>query len=492
MLEQKERAHIRTAVRTGTPYMITTATLPHATELLLEEVLEVFLEEIGRKELRDSLGYCLRELAVNAKKANTKRVYFQTKDLDITREPDYTEGMRTFKQDTLSNIGAYLPLLENQGYYIRISFTMKGTTLVIAIANNAAMTEKEQIRVYDRIARSRAYNSLQAAMEQAIDEAEGAGLGIIILILMLRKIGIAEDAFELDVENGETIVRLSIPIEETKQGDLNTIAREIVNEVDSLPQFPENITQLQRMLNDPDADLHKISRKVSTDPALVADLLKIVNSAQYMLPRRIDNIFEAVKMIGIRGMQNLVYSYGTIEVLDKDTPRIQELWQHSYRTAFYALKLAKNSGRREILDDVYVAGILHDIGKILFSTRHEPLMQRISDFCSQHNLPVALLEELAAGFNHAEVGAMIAEKWNFPQPLIQAIRFQHTPELAPPKYYETAAGVYLANAVCDYSNGNMPYAFIDQGILNDYGIGSEEELQAHLKRLDNQFSKEEL
>ncbi|AFG36335.1 HDOD domain-containing protein [Spirochaeta africana] len=490
MLGQKDRTEIRKCVRSGTPYSVTTATLPHETELQLEEILSLFLEEIGRGQLKDSLGYCLRELAVNAKKANTKRVYFTSLGLDISNPGDYTKGMQTFKRDTLGNIQHYLPMMDEQGYYIRISFTMKGTTLVISIANNTEMTQKEQIRVFDRIARSRAYNSLQEAMEQAIDESEGAGLGIIILVLMLRKIGLSEEAFELDVENGETVVRLSIPLEETKQGNLETIAREIVNEVDSLPQFPENIAQLQRLLQDPKIDLQTIARKVSTDPALTADLLKIVNSAQYMLPKRIDNILEAVKLIGLRGVQNLVYSYGSIEVLDKDTPRIQQLWSHSYRTAFFAYQLAKSSGRREILDDAYVGGILHDIGKILFSTSHEPLMQRISDFCTERKLPISLLEELAAGFNHSEVGAMIAEKWNFPQPLIHAIRFQHAPEQAPPRYYEVTAAVYLANAACEYETGSLPYVFIDQEILNDYGIGSETELQAHLARMSSEFSKE--
>lgn len=490
MLSQKDRTEIRRAVRSGTPYSITTATLPHETELQTEEVLGLFLQEIGRSNLKDSLGYCLRELAVNAKKANTKRVYFLSRKLDIENSSHYTLGMKNFKQDTLGDIKKYLPLMEQHGYYIRISFAMKGTSLIISIANNAAMTDREQIRVYDRIARSRAYNSLQEAMELAIDESEGAGLGIIIMILMLRKIGLSEDSFELNVENNETVVKLTIPIEAGKQSNLDTIARELVDAIDRLPQFPENIAQLQKLLHDPNIDLQKIARKIGTDPSLTADLLKIVNSAQYMLPKKIDNILEAVKLIGLKSISNLVYSYGTIEILDKDTKVIQELWQHSYRTAFYAHELVKNAERRELLDDAYVAGILHDIGKILFSANHEDLLQRITSFCNEHNLPVSLLEELAAGFNHAELGAMIAEKWNFPTPLVQAIRWQHSPDLAPPRYYETSAAVYLANACCEYENGVLPYAFLDQGILKDYEISSEEELKAQIKRMSSKFSKE--
>ena len=89
---------IKKAAHSAIPLTITTYTLPHEIEVYIEEVLEVFLGELGQAKLKDYLVYCLRELAVNAKKANTKRVYFETKGLDLKTPAEYEEGMSSFKQ----------------------------------------------------------------------------------------------------------------------------------------------------------------------------------------------------------------------------------------------------------------------------------------------------------------------------------------------------------------------------------------------------------
>ncbi|MDR3199836.1 MAG: hypothetical protein LBT68_00125, partial [Spirochaetales bacterium] len=80
---------------------IKTFTLPHEMEIYLEQVLEIFLKELGQDSLKDPLAYCLRELAVNAKKANTKRVYFHDKGLNILDDEQYRTGMEKFKAETL-------------------------------------------------------------------------------------------------------------------------------------------------------------------------------------------------------------------------------------------------------------------------------------------------------------------------------------------------------------------------------------------------------
>ena len=89
---------IKRAARNSIPLSIKTFTLPHETEEYLERLLAIFLEEFGQDQIRDRIAYCLKELAVNAKKANTKRVFFKEMDLDILDKQDYTEGMKDFKR----------------------------------------------------------------------------------------------------------------------------------------------------------------------------------------------------------------------------------------------------------------------------------------------------------------------------------------------------------------------------------------------------------
>ena len=93
---------------------------------------------------------------------------------------------------------------------------------------------------------------------------------------------------------------------------------------------------LLAMTKDPKAQITSIATKISADPTLTADLLRLVNSAYFMLPRRVIDILEAVKLIGIKGLQNLLFSYGTQKVLGQTYRNMRELWDHSYQTALYA------------------------------------------------------------------------------------------------------------------------------------------------------------
>ena len=274
---------IKKAAHNAIPLTITTYTLPHDIEIYMEEVLDVFLSELGQKKLKDYLVYCLRELAVNAKKANTKRVYFDAKGLDINDPGEYEEGMKTFKQDTLENISYYLGKQKEKGYYVKIIFQAKGSNIIIEVRNNVEINKKEYVRIHDKLARSRQYNSLEEALSNVLDPSEGAGLGLVILVLMLKKIGLDEECFDIWAENGETVARITVPVAATRIESLSLLTDEVVKSITSLPKFPENVVQIQRLIADPQSQIVDIARAISTDPALTADLLKLVNSAAFML-----------------------------------------------------------------------------------------------------------------------------------------------------------------------------------------------------------------
>ncbi|KGE71590.1 HDOD domain-containing protein [Spirochaeta lutea] len=482
---------IKLAVRNSIPVTIKTYTLPSELEAQLEQILDGFLKEIGQGDLKDPLYYCLRELAVNAKKANTKRVYFQEKNLDLLNNEDYQKGMQTFKEETLNNISHYLELQKKAGLYIKIVFHQKSDILNIYIANNTSITKKEQMRVYDRIARARAYDSLEEAFSMVLDDSEGAGLGIVIMILMLRKMGLSEESFDIDTENGETVARLSIPMAKVHLDHLHEISNLLAEKLEHIPQFPENVATLQRQLSDPEVEMNDIARSIAVDPALTADLLKLVNSAAFMLPKRVDNIAEAVKLVGLRGLKNLLYSYGTQKILGDETAETRGLWLHSHKTAFFAYNLAKNIlKRKDILDDVYVGGILHDMGKIIFSSVHPDLLTNIRKFCEERNIEPQFLEDISAGLNHAEIGARIAEKWNFPDNLVSAIRFHHDPTQAPRRYREMIDVIYMANSLANYETENLSLEELNPTVLRRFNVAGEGHLLLIKEKLDTAFEHE--
>ena len=482
---------IKKAIQSGLPLTITTYTLPKEIEVYIEQVIDAFLKHTNQLKLKDYVVYCVQELVGNAKKANTKRVYFTERGLDINNPDEYKIGMENFKEETIAQIAHYLQLQKERGLYIKVIMQIKRNTISIEIRNNVTATKAEQLRIQDKLARSRQYGSLEDALSQILDDSEGAGLGLVILVLMLKKIGLDDECFTFKTTDKFTIASISIPLDQTMIENLSVLSNTIVENINSLPQFPENILLVQKLIADPNSDMPMIARQISMDPALTADLLKIVNSAQYMLSKKVDNISEAVKMVGIKGIKNLLYSYGTQKILGDDTIEKKRLWEHSYKTAFYAFNLAKNfKNDHNLLDDVYVGGILHDMGKIVFSSVHPDLLEKIKGFCSERNLPPSTFEDLSAGMNHAELGALIAEKWNFPDRLVTAIRYHHDPGSVPDDSKDLVDAVYLANMFCEYENKNIAFDQFEAGPLENYGLQNKKQIDTLLERLSAGFSRE--
>jgi putative nucleotidyltransferase with HDIG domain len=207
-----------------------------------------------------------------------------------------------------------------------------------------------------------------------------------------------------------------------------------------------------------------------------------------MLPKRVDNIVEAVKLVGTKGVRNLLYSYGTQKVMGEKYSEMRSLWQHSYRCAFYAYYIAKSfKKKKELLDDVYVGAILHDLGQIVIASLHPDLLDRITKVCKDKGIPARMLENFSIGLNHAEVGALIAKKWNFPDPLVSAIRYHHEPTQAPAPARDIVYCVYLANTICDIERERIGFGQVQVQVLKDFGIETEEQLSRIREKLAKVF-----
>ncbi len=483
-----DTSKIQKAVQAGIPLSITTHTLPHEMELYMAEVLVAFLKELNQEVMSEYLIYCLNELTTNAKKANTKRVYFKEKGLDINNIDDYDEGMKTFKSDTLDNIKHYLKMQQEQGYYIKLIFQHKAGKIKIEIRNNAPLTLFEYKRIHDKIARAQRYSSVDDAFSQILDDSEGAGLGIIIMILMLKKLGLTGDSFQVFSENEETVSRIILPLSGDVQEKMSILSTELVNMIDKLPQFPENIIHINNMLNDPEFKLSDIARSISSDVSLTADLLKLVNSAAFSLSNPCKNIPDAVKLVGTRGIKNLLYSVGSMKSVGTATKDQKQLWQHSHRVAFYSYNLSRNffSKQREVIEDSYVCGLLHDMGKGVFYSAQPHFMTKLKNLSEEKTIEPHTFEKLLSGQNHAEIGALIAAKWNFPASIIETIRLHHDPDVAKP----LSVVIYFANMLANYQDGGVEYYQFDTEILEVFKITSEEQLIQLSEKLKMAFESE--
>lgn len=483
---------IKKAIESELPLLITTFTLSHEMELYINEVVSCFLRELNQDFMIQYVLYCVNELTSNAKKANTKRVYFQEKQLDINNEMQYKKGMENFKKDTLDNINHYLTLQKEQGLYIKLVVQKRNKKMKIEIKNNSPLTIYEYKRMHDKIARAGKYESVEDAFSQILDASEGAGLGIIIMILMLRKIGLSEQNFQFFTENGETITRIILDLSLSYQNQLNVASKEIVNSINTLPHFPENIQRINNLLSDRNSKLSDIAIQISSDVTLTTDLLKLVNSAAFSLNSPCQSILKAVQLVGTRGLRNLLFSLGSMKNLTDASDENTKIWKHSNKVAFFSYNLARSlcGSKREIVDDSYVCGLLHDMGKIIFYNTHQDSMKQFSEICTKKNLPLTIFEQICSGVNHGEIGAMIAEKWNFPTVIEQSIRYHHTPEAAPEEYRTLCEIVYLANMIANYSEEGVEFHQFNSKLLKKYNLETPEALDKITKKLITSYENE--
>lgn len=472
------KAQIKQAVKDSIPLNFSTYTLAHDSIEKLETILELFLEELGESRIKNQLSYCIREIAENGRKANLKRIYFESKEYNINNYNDYINGMKTFKEEVYGNLSIYLEKLKKNKLYTKVSFLANSSFLTISITNNVPIMGFELKRIEERISHSRAFKTMEEAFASVMDQTEGAGLGIVILILMLKKIGLSEDAFTIQKDGEGTTAKITIPRSDVLLENLEPLVEKIVSEINVLPQFPEHISSLQKLLSNPDTEYSQIAKIVRTDPALTGDLLKLVNSAQYMLRNKIQDITEALKMVGFRGMRNLLYSYGSQKILDSKYGEMKKLWDHSYRAAFYGYHIAKLYNFRKIVDDVYVSCLLHDLGQVVVEFIHPDLLEGIRNFTVDRGITAEIFEKFTIGLHHAEIGGRIAEHWNFPDQLISAIRFHHEPEKVLEETKELVYTVYLANSLCNIEEGSLFFEQMNPQVLSFMKIQERERLDS--------------
>ena len=185
----------------------------------IDKVLNRYLHAVGIPRLVGNLGYCIHELAGNAHKANLKRIYFSDRGLDLCNAEDYAEGMRVFKKEVLSQPERHFSRQRLEGHYVKFHFQVIGEVLKVVIRNNATLTKTEKSKIKEKFTLAKSAKNLADAYGSAEDYSEGAGLGIVMLHVMLRNMGFSGKSFRLFEKNGETVSFLSIDVGDLRFGE---------------------------------------------------------------------------------------------------------------------------------------------------------------------------------------------------------------------------------------------------------------------------------
>ncbi len=205
---------------------------------------------------------------------------------------------------------------------------------------------------------------------------------------------------------------------------------DIVAKIDRLPAPNAVALEVIQMCSNPDISVSNLVKVISTDQSLSAQILRIANSSFFNYPRTIHSIDRAIVVLGFRLLKDIAlsiafYSYfkGAKDARNFD---FQELWYHSVMTALVCKALAKKYDV-ENEEMFYIAGLIHDIGKLVASQTMENDFHFLIEKSRQEGERLDLVEEKFLGFHHGDIGSQLIERWNLPGPLINMVKYHHDP-----------------------------------------------------------------
>ncbi|MEZ5965729.1 MAG: HDOD domain-containing protein [Planctomycetota bacterium] len=222
--------------------------------------------------------------------------------------------------------------------------------------------------------------------------------------------------------------------------------REVLHKSDLIPPLPDLVVRVLNLLNRADTDPGQLESHLRYDQVLVAKMLGMVNSPFYGLSRRVSTVRDAIMMLGFRGLRSLLLATSTAKFLARDFRNYgfadRGLWLHSITVAAASRTLTRRlGGSSEMAEQLFVAGLLHDIGKMLLAPYL--IERRVTVVSGSSALEV---EKRHVGIDHTEAGALVAAKWNL-APSVQEIIKQHHGDVTPSPFTKEVAIVTLANEV---------------------------------------------
>ena len=223
-----------------------------------------------------------------------------------------------------------------------------------------------------------------------------------------------------------------------------------------LVSLPEISIKINEMVDDPKCSATHIGKVIGKDAALTARLLKIVNSAFYRFPSRVETVTRAITIIGYRELRDLVFAAtvaGIFERISNDLVDLDGFWRHGIYTGILSRQIAE---RCQVLhgERLFVAGLMHDIGRLIIAYKLPKLTRAILDLCEQQGAGLYAAERQILGFSHADVGAELMNAWNFPQAQQDVARFHHDPAEAKDNVLEVNI-VYLANIIAQIAETGL-------------------------------------
>jgi HD-like signal output (HDOD) protein/CheY-like chemotaxis protein len=253
--------------------------------------------------------------------------------------------------------------------------------------------------------------------------------------------------------------------------------KDIISGIDTLPSLPDIYTKLQNKIREPEASLDDIGEIIGQDIAMTAKILQLVNSSFFGLYQKVESPSRAVKLLGLDTIKALVLVsqiFSEIKISGK-VLSVKSLWEHSLTVGMLAKMIAASeSAEKDVVDNSYISGILHDIGKLILLSKLESQCGDAILLAKQEHIHLRLAEKKIFKATHCDMGAYLMGLWGFPSDIVEAIGFHHQLGEYPAVTFSPALAVHIANVMYykfhqDEVIGAMPE--FNEEYLNSIGMG---------------------
>jgi putative nucleotidyltransferase with HDIG domain len=208
------------------------------------------------------------------------------------------------------------------------------------------------------------------------------------------------------------------------------LTRKLSAAVERMPAFPKSVQRILELTRDINCPPKELVMVIEKDPVMMLKLLRLLNSAYYNFPKQITSVNQSVVYLGLNTVKNMALSFAAMGSLPQQNAAgfdVQKYLLHSLTTASLARALCHKYGKDDTdAADCYIAGLLHDFGKVVFAQFMAAEFKLALARSAEQSISLHEAEKQIIGADHTVVGSMLVEKWQFPKTLTENIRYHHS------------------------------------------------------------------
>jgi HD-like signal output (HDOD) protein len=226
--------------------------------------------------------------------------------------------------------------------------------------------------------------------------------------------------------------------------------KDLISQLGKLPSLPSTYSRLQKAMAMPDVEISELAEIIAKDIAMTAKVLQLVNSSFFGMYTKVDSAARAVALLGLDTIKVLVLSlelFSKIKVPEQ-VFQIDQLWSHSLVVGKVAKAIAASqTNSKEMISDTFLAGTLHDLGKLILLSSLPDQYHQVIDMAIERNITMPEAERSVFDATQSSVGSYLVGLWGFSNPIIEAIGFQNNIDKYPATTFTPALALHAANVL---------------------------------------------